>query len=442
MTSTDVSLPRTLGLRELIANGLLFIGPAAPFSVYGLLDARANGAVATVYLVATIAVAFTAISYAQMASQVPKAGSVSAYAQAGLGRIPGFFAGWMAGLDYLFIPSLAALFTGIATNALVPAIPTWLITGVALVLITGLNIAGAKVAARVGIAVLIIEIVMVAVFVVLAIAVLVGGAPHRPWLSPFTSVGVFALAPVLTAASVAVLSFLGFDGIASFAEDNNGDPKQVSKALLICLAVAGGLFVVQTYLGALLMPVTPEQLAAKPADQGTAFYTMLQTSIAGWFGTTVTVIKAVGPVFAAMVAQAAASRLMYGMSRQGHLPAALGRVNARTRTPVAAILVSAVSTLGIAVGAALLPNGLDLLSSLVTVGALVAFGMLHASVIGYFLVKRRSRSWWPHLVVPVVGALVILAVLVSANPLALTVAAGWLVVGIVFVVVRRNPVKA
>lgn len=437
MTSTDVSLPRTLGLRELIANGLLFIGPAAPFSVYGLLDARANGAVATVYLVATIAVAFTAISYAQMAREVPKAGSVSAYAQAGLGRIPGFFAGWMAGLDYLFIPSLAALFTGIATHALVPAIPVWLITGVALVLITGLNVAGAKVAARVGIAVLIVEIVMVAVFIVLAIAVLIGGAPHRPWLSPFTSVGVFALAPVLAAASVAVLSFLGFDGIASFAEDNKGDPKQVSKALLICLVVAGGLFVVQTYLGALLMPVAPNQLT--PEAQGTAFYSMLQTAIAGWFGTTVTVIKAIGPVFAAMVAQAAASRLMYGMARQGQLPAGLGKVNARTRTPVVAITVSALSTLGIAVGAALLPNGLDLLSSLVTVGALVAFGMLHASVIGYFVVKRRSRSWWVHLVTPVLGALVILAVLVSANPLALTVAAGWLVVGLVFMVVRRNP---
>lgn len=54
------ALRRTLSLRDLIVFGLLFIGPLAPVSVFGVLDARTNGAVALVYLLATVAMAFTA----------------------------------------------------------------------------------------------------------------------------------------------------------------------------------------------------------------------------------------------------------------------------------------------------------------------------------------------------------------------------------------------
>ena len=62
-----------------------------------------NGAVALVYVVATIAMAFTAWSYAEMSRVVPHAGSVFAYASTALGTMPGFLAGWLAMLDYLLI---------------------------------------------------------------------------------------------------------------------------------------------------------------------------------------------------------------------------------------------------------------------------------------------------------------------------------------------------
>ena len=73
-------LRRTLTTRDLIVYGLLFIGPLAPVGVFGVLDARTNGAVASVYLFATVAMAFTAWSYAEMSRAVPHAGSVFAYA--------------------------------------------------------------------------------------------------------------------------------------------------------------------------------------------------------------------------------------------------------------------------------------------------------------------------------------------------------------------------
>lgn len=437
---SGVGLRRSLSLRDLIVYGLLFIGPTAPMGVFGVLDAKSGGATALVFVIATIAMGFTAWSYARMATAVPKAGSVFAYASAGLGRGPGFFAGWMIALDYLFIPSMAALFTGVATHALAPGVPVWLATGAAVIVITGLNVTGVRLAAVVGMVMLVIEIVVLAIFVVAAVVVLVHDGPDRPWLSPVVAVHGFSLAAVVGAVSVAVLSFLGFDAIASFAEENTGSSRQVGRALLFCLALAGALFVAQTYLGGLLTQVSPESLAAHPADQGTAFYTMLHDAIGGWFGTVVTSTKAIGPVFSALVAQAAVSRLMYGMARDGQLPRVLSRVNPRTRTPATAVLVAAVATMLIAIAAALRPDGLDVLSSLVTVGALTGFLFLHASVIGYFVVRGRIRTpaaRTAYTLVPAAGAAIIVAVLLLASRLALEVAGAWLVIGIIAFTARH-----
>jgi amino acid transporter len=429
--SGETSLRRSLSTRDLIVYGLLFIGPTAPMGVFGVLDAQSNGATALVFVIATIAMGFTAWSYARMSAVVPRAGSVAAYAAAGLGRFPGFLAGWLAGLDYMFIPSVAALFTGIATHSLVPAIPQWLTTGVAILVFTGLNLAGVRIAARVGLVVLAVEIVLLAVFAVGAIVVLAHYGPTRGWLSPLTGVGTFAPTAVLGAVSVAVLSFLGFDAIAGFAEENTGSPRQIGRALLFCLVLAGVLFIAQSYLADLISTLTPAQLNADASQQGAAFYTIIRTSIGGWFGTTVSAVKAVGPVFAALVAQAAASRLLYGMAQQRLLPGWLGRVDRRTHTPVVAILVSAAATLVIAVWAATQANGLDVLSSMVTVGALTAFVLLHASVVGYFLFRARTERFGVWVLVPVVGAAINIVLLVEASHLALIVAGVWLVIGLV-----------
>ncbi|MGW5643807.1 APC family permease [Saccharopolyspora sp. NPDC003752] len=442
MTTTSAEgLQRRLSLRDLIVSGLLFIGPLAPVGVFGVLDARSGGAVALVYVVATVAMAFTAWSYARMSAAVPKAGSVFAYASAGLGRAPGFVAGWMIMLDYLFIPSVASLFVGIATNSLVPQIPVWLATGLAIVVVTALNLTGVKVAAIVGTVVLVVEIVLLAVFVVAALVVLATEGPARPWLSPLTGVGAFAPLAVLGAVSVAVLSFLGFDAIASFAEENTGSSRQVGRALLFCLALSGVLFFVQTYLASLLNPLTPQELALDADAQDSAFYDMLRASLGGWLAVAVTAVKAVAPAFSAMVAQAAVSRLLFGMARDGQMPAALGRVDRRAHVPRNATLLAAVVTLIVSVWAASAEDGLEVLSSMVTVGALTAFVLLHASVIGYFAVSGRERRV-STVVVPVVGALIAVVVLATASPLALTVGAVWLVIGLIAYFARRRTAGA
>ncbi len=437
------SLRRNLSLRDLVVFGLLFIGPLAPVGVFGVLDARADGAVALVYVLATLAMACTAWSYAQMSRMIPHAGSVFAYASEGLGRPAGFIAEWMAMLDYLLIPAVAYLFSGIALHALVPSVPAWLFTVVAFAVTTYLNLSGIGVAARAGRLVLYAEIAVLAVFMVSAVVVLATGTPQRPWATPFAGMGTLGAGAVAGAISIAVLSFLGFDAIASFAEESAGDARQVGKAIVICLVAAGMVFVAQTYLVGVLSATTPAELAANPARQGTAFYDVARLAVGAWLATVLAVTKAVGPAFSAMTGQAAAARLLFGMARDGRLPRALAIVDARHGTPRAALATTALLTLTVAVWAARRDDGLSVLVSIVDVGALAAFTLLHASVVGYYLVQRKGVAGVAHWIVPIVGALVTIWVLLEASAMAQGVGAVWLVLGgIAFVASRRERATA
>lgn len=425
-------LHRTLGFRDLVVYGLLFIAPMAPVGVFGTLDAKSDGAVALVYLVATVVMAFTAFSYAQMVRVAPMAGSVFAYARKGLGQGPGFIAGWMAMLDYLLIPAVAYLFSGIAMNALVPEVSQWVWTAIAVVVTTALNLWGVRSAARVGFAVLAMEIVVLAVFVGAAAAVLVRDGAQRGWLTPLTGDTHFSMTAVLGAVSVAVLSYLGFDAIASFAEEVTGGSAKVARAVLFCLVLAGALFVVQSYLAALLEPVSSAELAADPAKQGSAFYDTVDASVGTWLHDLVAVSKAIGAAFAALAGQAAAGRLVFAMARERRLPSVLSRVDPKSGVPRVAILGAAIVTMVAAVWAARSADGLDHLVSVVDIGALTAFVLLHASVVGWFAVRRMEGppSWWRHVLVPVVGAGVLIAVIWEATTSAQIVGLCWLAVGL------------
>lgn len=438
MTTTTPGLRRRVTFPELIAYGLVFIGPAAAVGVFGSLDAKSHGVVPVVYLVATIAMAFTASSYVLMSREVPSAGSVFAYARAGLGRRPGFFAGWMIMLDYLLIPSVAYLFTGIALNSLFPSVPVWVWTAGAVLLTTVLNLAGSKIAARAAAVVVVVEVVILLVVLVLGTYVLLTQGPQRPWTSPITGMGEFSWHAVWAAVSVAVLSYLGFDAIATFAEETVGDARVVGRATLTCLVVAGVLFMAQTYVGALLTRVTPQELAASPELQGAAYYTAVGDQLGGWLHTALALAKGAGAAFSAMVGQAAASRILMAMGRSDVLPAGLTRVSARTGVPMVGVLVAAAGNVAMATWAATQPDGLDHLVSIVDVGALVAFVMLHASVVGYFWVRRRAgeRSLGAHVIVPVVGAVVLLVVLANASPTALIVGAVWALLGLTVMLLR------
>ncbi|MHA7172455.1 APC family permease [Arthrobacter monumenti] len=442
---TQGQLKRSISLGQLVFFGLVFIGPAAAVGIYGTLDAESGGAVATVYVIATLVMAFTASSYMRMSREVPRAGSVFAYASAGIGRRAGYVSGWMILLDYLLIPSVAYLFAGIALNSLFPTIPVWVFVAAAVVGTTVLNLAGIRVASRVITAVVLLEVLVLVLVLIFGAYVLATQGPTRPWLSPFTGVDGFSIVAVMAAVSIAVLSYLGFDSLATFAEETKGNVRMVGRATLICLVVAGLLFIAQTYVGSLLSTQTPDELQANPELQGAAYYTAVEDSIGTWLQWLLALSKAAGAAFAAMVGQGAGSRIIMDMARERRLPHAFARISARTGVPTRSILLTAGGNVIVAVWAATQANGLDTLSSIVNVGALSAFILLHISVIGYYLVKGKASvpgRWFSHGVIPAAGAVLLLLVLISASQLALLIGLVWFILGVAVAMLdrRKNPV--
>lgn len=237
---------------------------------------------------------------------------------------------------------------------------------------------------------------------------------------------------VFSAVSVAVLSFLGFDGISTLSEENSGGDRTVGRATLAALGVAGTLFVVQTWLASQFV-ADPAGLVRDGDAAGTAFYDAAARAGGAWLGVVTAVATAVAWGFAnALVAQAATSRLLFSMARDRRLPAFLARVHPVHRVPTNATLLVAGVSLVVGIGFSLYSDGIATLSTLVNFGALTAFLLLHVSVVTHFRRRPGSRpDVFRHLVSPVVGFVVIAFVLVEANVLAQTIGFVWLAVGLV-----------
>jgi amino acid transporter len=420
-------LRRTMRVRHLVGSGLVFIGPAAAVGILGPLDARSHGATAAVYVVATVVMALTAFAYARMSRVVPSAGSVYAYAREGIGPRTGFVAGWMVLLDYLLVPSVAFLFVGLALHSAFAAVPAWAFTAVAVVVAVGFNLAGAATLARAAIVVVAVEVVVLGAVMIGAVAVLARGGAHRPALSPLVGIGGFAPLGVIGAVSVAALAFLGFDAIATFAEENAGSARLIGRATVACLLVAGVLFVAQSYIVELLVPWSPSHLSEHPELRDALYYDTVRQQVTPWLATALSLAKAVGAAFSGMVSLAAGGRVVMAMARDGRMPKAFARASARTSVPAAAVGAATAVTLVLAVWAAATPGGLDVLASTVSIGALSAFVLLHAAVIGY---HRRAPRLVPDLLIPVAGIACLVPVIVLADRNAQIVGAAWLAVGL------------
>ncbi|MCX8649039.1 APC family permease [Gilliamella sp. B2776] len=434
-------LSKNMQFRDMVILGLLFIGPAAPVGLFGVLDAVSDGAIASVYIVATLVMAFTAYSYARMANALPHAGAVYAYCSLGIHQNVGFLVGWLLLLDYMFIPAVAYLFSGISLNALIPEVPVWIWTCLALVLTTTLNLIGVKKSAKITLLILLLEIVVLLAVLFVGIWIIVTSDLSREWLKPFIGGSAFTWSHLFSAVSIAVLSYLGFDAIATFSEENSGQRNLVSKAIISCLILAGCLFVIQIYVVSLLSPYDAEYLRSHPKLQGKAYYNIVNQEINLWLGWSLSLMKAVGASFAAMVGQAAASRLLFSMGRDKRLPLFFAKISQKSGVPIMAILFAALFNLCLVIIAANSAKGLQILVSFVDIGALTAFIMLHTSVIGYFRFKKASKgglSWILDVLIPIVGILVLLPVLLHIDNYAKIVGIVWLAVGLIILYFNKN----
>jgi amino acid transporter len=437
-------LQRSLGFADLMIYGLIFMVPIAPFGIFGNVFATSHGMIALAYVIGLVAMAFTALSYAQMARAFPMAGSVYTYAGRGIAAPVGFIAGWAILLDYILVPSLLYLIASVAMNSFISAIPVWLWLVGFVVLNTVVNYLGIQMTAKITRVMLVAELIVLAIFLVVGIVALAGGKAQTGALTPIFESSGFTWTVVLSAASVAVLSFLGFDGISTLAEENREDARRLGRSMIAALALAAVLFVVQTWIAALLTP-NRDELIAKGDLTGNAFYTTAEFAGGHWLGVLCAVATAIAWGFAnSLVAQAATSRLLFAMARDRQLPSFLAKINPKHKVPVNATLVVAVISLVLGVYMSTREDGIALLSSLVNFGAMTAFLLLHIAVVVHYLVRQRSKNWWAHLIAPAIGFAVIVAVVINQNVAAQWVGGVWLLIGLIFLAVSyatgRRPV--
>lgn len=428
-------LRRSLTLRDLLIYGLVFMVPIAPFAIFGVVFNASAGMVPLVYVIGFVAVIFTALSYREMSRAFPIAGSVYAYAGRGLHPSAGFLAGWAILLDYLLVPTLLYVTGAAALNSVLPEVPqaVWVIAFV--VVNTVVNLRGIETTALTNKLFLVGEIVVLALFVVLAVVAVWRGVNGASWTAtPFFNPAVFQPSIIFAALSVAVLSFLGFDAISTMAEETKGGARVVGRATVVALAMVAALFIVQTYLAALLLPGQTEFVGDDATNN--AFYTVAALVGGTWFKVVVAIAVALGSAIAnALVAQAATSRLLFSMSRDRQLPAFLAHVHPVRKVPERAVLL--VSVVSLILGLFFVGQ-IGLLSSLVNFGALFSFLLLHVSVVAWYLIKKRERTYGLHLVVPLLGFVIIGYVLVNADINAKIGGVVWLAVGVVWLLVLRR----
>jgi amino acid transporter len=429
-------LHRSLSFTDLLVYGLVFMVPIAPFGIFGSVFQGSGGMVALAYAIGMVAMMFTALSYSQMSRAFPMAGSVYTYAGRGIAAPVGFLAGWMILLDYVLVPALLYLIAAIAMNSLIAAVPVWLWLVGFVILNTVVNYMGIEMTAKVNKIMLIGELIVLAIFIVIGIVALAaskGNGLH--FGAPIYNGSTFSWSLVFGAVSVAVLSFLGFDGISTLAEENKESARAIGRSMVAALLLAGVLFIVQTWIASLLVP-HPNHLISKGDPGGTAFYDAAAVAGGVWLSKLTALATAIAWGFAnSLVAQAATSRLLYAMARDRQLPSFLAKVHERKGVPVNATLLVAVVSLVLGLYFNSRSDGISLLSTLVNFGALTAFLALHVSVVWHYVGRLGSRKWWTHLVAPVIGFAILAYVLINAQLQAKWLGLIWFAVGLIMMLV-------
>lgn len=412
-----------LNLPGLVVFGVSYMAPAVVIAIFGVIAVISSGASAMAYLFATLAMILTAISYGKLARTYPVSGSVYTYARKTIGSHLGFMAGWVILLDYLFLPMVAWLITGLYFSAQFPFLPAWAWGLIVIAFCTITNIVGLKLADRFN---------RVLLFLTLAgVLALIGfGIAFASGTSTPVSVAIWpegaTISAVAAGAAVAAYSFLGFDAVSTLSEEVK-DPKRNVPRGIVYVVIAGGLIFVTA---SFVMQWAHPSLEFDNVD--TAGFEVLNVIGGPVFAGLVNSTILIGGLASCLAVQASGSRLLFVMGRDGVFPRRVfGFLHDKFRTPVFnLLLIAAIGLVGqfLTVGDA---------TALINFGAFLAFTIANICVFALWYKNRASMPFrthfWGYLIIPALGAAVDLYLLFQLSPLALTIGGIWLVVGVVYV---------
>ncbi|MGX5716286.1 APC family permease [Arthrobacter sp. MAHUQ-56] len=421
MTTT---LTRTLKLPSLVLFGLAYLTPIIVLGIFGIIAETTGGAAPAAYLVALVAMLFTAHSYGRMAIAYPVAGSAYTYVRRSIDPRVGFLVGWAVLLDYLFLPMVIWLIGGSYLTAQFPGIPigVWIVGFI--VVTTLLNILGIKVADKANYLLMAFQLLVLVFFVALAIGNVVssngpgGLASGQPFFNDTSS-----FTTISAGAAIAAYSFLGFDAVTTLTEETINPRRTVPRAIMLVALIGGGIFVAVSYVTQLVHPGGVFEDSASAASS-------IALQIGGeLFGAVFVAGLVVAQFASGLAAQASASRLMYAMGRDSVLPKAVfGKLNAKYHTPMANLVITGI------MGLIALFLDVATSTSFINFGAFTAFTLVNASVVFHYVRQRRAGQQLnpvSYVVVPVIGAMICAYLLSQLDSNAITLGVSWLVLGIV-----------
>ncbi|MCR3746129.1 amino acid permease [Lentzea californiensis] len=471
----DTDEPGTKLRKDLTAWDLTVFGVAVVIGA-GIFTLTASTAgniagpsVSLSFVLAAIACALAALCYAEFASTVPVAGSAYTFSYATFGE----FAAWIIGWDLVleFAVGSAAVAKGwsayLQTTLGLMGLDVKTEVGdgikfdwgavLLVAVLTTLLVVGTKLSSRVSAVITAIKVAVVLLVIVLGITY-IKAENYSPFIPPAAEGGpaahtgieqslfslitgysgsTYGVLGMLAAASIVFFAFIGFDVVATTAEETKNPQKAVPRGILGSLAIVTVLYVAVTLVITGMVPYT--ELATQPDGTRATLAKAFSDNGVDWAATVISVGALAGLTTVVMVLMLGQSRVLFAMSRDGLLPRKLAKTGSHgTPTRITIIIGVLVS-----VAAGFFPAGK--LEEMVNVGTLFAFILVSAGV----LVLRKTR---PDLsrgfrvpLVPFVPILAILACLwLMLNLTALTWIRFliWMALGVVvyFVYSRRNSV--
>ena len=429
LTAFDLTL---LGIGAIIGTGI--------FVLTGIAAAtQAGPAVVLSFVVAGIACAFAALSYAELAASVGGCGSAYGYSYAAFGEIFAWIIGWDLILEYGV--SVAAVANGWSgyfgkvlsiVNVTIPETLTKApklggymnlpAMGIVFLLML-LLVVGAKESARTNTIAVIIKLSTIAVFIVVAL-----GNVHSENLTPFMPYGWFGHGEdgrpigVLAGASLVFFAYVGFDAVSTAAEEAHYPRRDLPIGIIGSLAFCTVIYIIVSGLLTAMVPYKILNVSYPVA------YALEQVGVE-WATKLVSVGAFMGLTTVMLVLYYGLTRIIFAMGRDGLLPAWLGVANRYTRTPARVIVICG---LVIMVIAGFIPLGE--LAELVNIGTLAAFVMVCIGVI----VMRRTHPDMPRPfvlpgspLIPVLGALSCGALMIFLPVITWWRFLIWLIIGMV-----------
>jgi amino acid transporter len=403
----------------------VIIQPIAPMGIYGVINNAAGGHVVTTILIALVAMFFTAISYGKMARVYPSAGSAYTYVGQEIHAGLGYLTGWAMVMDYILNPLICTIICSKLTQNILPEMPYWTLAIFYAVFFSVLNLGGVKTSARINEVLAAGMTVVVVIFFAFVIRFVLGYHQRGPnfFTEPFYNPATFNLSAIGRGTSLAVLTYIGFDGISTFSEEVENPRRNIMLATVLVCVVAGVLSAAEVYAAQLVWGSKPF-----PTDKVESAFPIVAQQIGGFFlfhllNFTVLIAN----IGSGIASQLAAARLLYGMGRNDAIPKSFfGKIEEKRRIPANNVLVIGAVAL---IGAFLITyeRGAEMLNF----GAFIAFmGVNAAAFVHYYL--RAKEKKLGNLLMPLIGFVVCGVIWWSLSPPAKIAGTIWLALGVAY----------